>query len=248
MTVALYRSIDAGAPRLTGVSGSLVAMLYQCLVVGHGSKPGAGWTRVQTGTGAAAFKQGGGCGFVLQVHDNGESSVSYREARVCGFETVSGSDVGTGPFPTTAQMANGALIRKSTTLDTTTRDWVIVADEKRFHLLINTGDWAARRSGFFFGDITALHAGGDPHGCAIIGRSAEGSTETHDIYPALNAGASTAAQAASFFLAPSPDRDPPRGSARSAIIRSPGNRSSGARDISPIPAPSPADLCCRKSR
>lgn len=199
MAVTLYRATDGGAPQLTGAAGTLIAVLRQCLVSGYGSKSPAGWSQIFSLNNVAGFKQGGGCGFTLQIHDNGESSVSYREARASGWETLTTTDSGTGQFPTSAQMANGALIRKSATLDTTTRDWILVADEKRFHLLIATGDWSARRSGFFFGDIQPLRAGGDPYCCALIGRSVEGNTESYDIYSAVNQMASTAAQAASFL-------------------------------------------------
>ncbi|WP_297486902.1 MULTISPECIES: hypothetical protein [Pseudomonadota] len=38
MTVTIYSSKDASAPALTGIAGSLVAVLDACLVNGYGTK------------------------------------------------------------------------------------------------------------------------------------------------------------------------------------------------------------------
>ena len=75
MTMTIYKSTDPSAPALPSVNGSMINVLYQCLVTGYGSKAGAGWTRPFTGTNLAAFKQGaGGNNRYLRVFDGGFST------------------------------------------------------------------------------------------------------------------------------------------------------------------------------
>lgn len=169
--VTIYKSTDGSAPTLSGTAGDLVALLDACLVNGYGSKPAAGWTKPFTGTNAAAFLQGAGCGFYLDVNDNGPGAGGAREARLRGYETMSAVATGTGLFPTAAQLAAGLFCRKSATADGTTRSWVIAADDRTLYLFIDSGD-SLGYTGFFFGDFYSVLAG-DTHKCLIVGRTTE---------------------------------------------------------------------------
>lgn len=152
MTVRVYRSTDASAPVLTGQAGSLVALLDACLVNGYGALAAAGWTKPFTGTNKAAFRNNSttGTGMYLRVDDNVTSY--FHRAYVTGYETMSAMDTGTNGIPASHTL-NYSGWGKSNTQDATARPWVIVADEFRFYIAIQTGengsDWVVN----FCGDI-----------------------------------------------------------------------------------------------
>ena len=180
MTVRVYRSSDASAPVLSGTSGSLVALLYACLVTGYGSAVGAGWAREFTAANKAVFRAASGNRLRLRVDDTGT-----QEARIVGYETMSDVDTGTGAFPTSGQVSGGLYVRKSGTADSTARPWVVVATDKAFYFLPNSGgtDWLAPLSSdytylsgqFFFGEFTSFKPG-DAYNTAIIGSEATGNS------------------------------------------------------------------------
>jgi hypothetical protein len=185
MTVQVYRSTDASAPVLTGQVGTLVALLDACLVTGYGAKAAAGWTKPLTGTNKAAFRQNAtgannsASPMYLYVDDNGPGAGGAREARVCGFETMSAiTPTGTGQFPTAAQSAIGVgtlTIRKSTTADATARTWTLVANGQTFYLFVESGDFVAPLLGpmpFVFGDVKSYKSS-DIYAVTIIGRAVE---------------------------------------------------------------------------
>ncbi len=165
----VYRSTDAGAPVLTGATGTLVALLDACLRTGYGAQVGAGWTKPFTGASKAVFKQGGGNGFYLNVQDNGPGAGSFAEARAWGYEVATAQDVGTGQFPTAAQQAAGIIIRKSAAVSAVVRQWVLVADDRTFYLFVQTGDGAGVYLAFAFGDLFS-YLNGDGYRTIIIGR------------------------------------------------------------------------------
>lgn len=163
----IYRSSDASAPTLSGTAGDLINLLNKCLVTGYGSQPAAGWTKPFDDAGApiqrAAFRQGGGNQFYLDVDDRGASSVlngaSGREAAVRGYEAMTAIGTGTNPFPTTAQLAaNTANWRKSTTADGVARSWLLIADDRTFIFVVADGDFACYKC-YYFGDIYAVKTG-----------------------------------------------------------------------------------------
>ena len=174
MTVRVYRSTDASAPVLSGTTSSLIDMLHACLVVGYGAISAAGWTRsfFDDPNDVAVFRQGGGSSMYLRVGDKGPGAGTFKEARAVGYETMSGVDTGTGPFPTAAQLAVGVIIRKSTTADATARAWTLVASERLFFLFTFTGDTANTASVFSFGDVKSFKPS-DVYNCRIAGRSTE---------------------------------------------------------------------------
>ena len=187
MTVRIYRSSDAGAPVLTGQTGTLVAVLDAILVNGYGSKPAAGWTKAFAAANKAAYQQNAAgannaaAPMYLYVDDTGPGASSSREARVCGFETMTAiTPTGTGQFPTAAQslIGFGALVvRKSNTADATVRAWTAIANGQTLYLFTETGDFTApfAASTFMFGDFKSYKAG-DLYAVMIMGRAVENQT------------------------------------------------------------------------
>lgn len=185
MTVRVYRSTDASAPVLTGQTGSLVALLDAVLVNGYGALTAAGWTIGFTTTSKRAYLQNltganNASGMYLYVDDAGPGAGTFKEARACGFETMSAiTPTGTGQFPTSGQSAVGVgtlVIRKSTTADATARAWTIIANGQTVYLFIETGDQTTPIAAFpfVFGDFFSYKTS-DSYAVAIVGRTGENS-------------------------------------------------------------------------
>lgn len=180
MAVTVYKHSDASAPVLSGTVGALIALLDAVLVNGYGAKPAAGWTKPFSGTNLAVYRNSAavGSGLYLNVDDNAQAATAgAREARLRGNEIATQANTGTavtgvtGPFPTTGLLAAGIIVRKSKSADATARDWIMVADQRTFHLWtkpLGTMGW----SGFSFGDFFSLKGATDPFRAIIIGRSA----------------------------------------------------------------------------
>jgi hypothetical protein len=190
MGVVVYKSTDASAPTLQGIvggayssgwtDGSFLQLLRKVLVTGYGSgaqAAGAGWTQSFQGTSEGVFKQGAGCGFYLHVLDDGSMTAGAKEANMYGAEVMSAISTGTGKFPTAAQKANGILMRKSDTADTTTRWWMIIADASTFYIFVNPGASTSYLAAFMFGNFHTLRAS-DAYNCMIMGRITSASTDT----------------------------------------------------------------------
>ena len=186
-TVTVYRSSDASAPSLTGQAGGLITVLDACLVNGYGSQANAGWTKAYSGTNKAAYRNSAvdGTGFYLHIDDTGTNNTA-KEALMTGFEVMSGIDTGTGQFPTSAQLnlfagsvTGGVVCRKSTTADSTVRNWTLVADDTVFHFFAETGDATNPVAAypFSFGDIFAYKSS-DAYRCLIQGRPLANSGNT----------------------------------------------------------------------
>lgn len=185
MTVTVYKSTDAGAPVLTGQVGSLVALFDACLVNGYGAKAAAGWTKPFAAANKGAYKQNvtgsnNPTGMYVYVDDSGPGAGVAREARVCGFETMTAiTPTGTGQFPTAAQSLIGAgylVIRKSITADAVARPWTLVATGQTFYLFVESGDQTIPlgTTTFSFGDFRS-YKNGDQYAVMIIGRAIENS-------------------------------------------------------------------------
>jgi hypothetical protein len=186
MTVRIYRSTDASAPTLTGQVGSLTSLLDAILVNGYGSQTAAGWTIGFTTTNKRAYQQNTTganlpTGAFLYIDDTGPGAGGAREARACGFETMSAiTPTGTGQFPTLAQTGIGVgtlVIRKSTTADSTARAWTCIADGHTVYLFVETGDITVPTAtyAFSFGDFFSYRSG-DQYAIVIMGRVAENVT------------------------------------------------------------------------
>ena len=139
-TVTVYKNTDAGAPSLLSnavpmpEATNFVNLYTKCLVDGYGTKPAAGWTKPYTGTNKAAFLPGGGNQLYLRVDDStGTGSECYLVTN--GYETMSDVDTGTGPFPVTGTLVNGAFSRSAVA-----RPWVIVADNRTVYLFLDGAD------------------------------------------------------------------------------------------------------------
>lgn len=190
----VYKSTDTSAPVLTGQVGSLISLLDACLVNGYGSKTAAGWSKAFSGTNAASYKQGAASGAdcYLDVNDNAAGAAGAQEANVRGYEAMTAVATGTGPFPTTSQQASpGLYIRKSATADATARDWLVIADDKTFHLFIQTGDNAGRYANFSFGEIYSFKSA-DAYRAAIVGHTASGTALGALDVTAMSTAATTA--------------------------------------------------------
>lgn len=175
MAVTVYRSTDTSAPTLSGTAGDLVNLLDKCLVAGYGSKTAAGWSKPYTGTNAAVFRMGGGNQFYLDVNDNSPGAATSQEARLRGYEAMTAVATGTAPFPTVAQLAAGIIVRKSAAASGTTRVWTLIADDRTFYLLIQTGDTAGMWFCFAFGDLYSYLSTSDGYRTMIMGRNNESS-------------------------------------------------------------------------
>jgi hypothetical protein len=98
-----------------------------------------------------------------------DTSAVFLSASWRGFETMSDAHTGTGPFPSTAQAANGLLFYKNNS-ETPLR-WALVGDDRTFYLFLQTdptvaliplcvGDFESYLPGDAFGGIvTAISAG-----------------------------------------------------------------------------------------
>jgi hypothetical protein len=167
-TPVVYKSSDTSAPVLTGQAGSLVTVLDNCLVNGYGSKAAAGWTKSYSGTNAASYRMAAGNQFYLDVNDNNPNGTSLgKESAIRGYEVMTALATGTGPFPTTAQVANpGLRVRKSTSADATARAWVLIADDRTFYMFVKTSDISGRYYAWGFGDFYSFKSA-DGYRCFI---------------------------------------------------------------------------------
>lgn len=155
--------------------------------------PGAGWTEVFSGTNLTALKPSvpEATGMLLRVGDTGTTS-----ARVVGYESMTNISTGVNAIPTDAMLAGGGYWDKSQTSDSAARPWVLVADERGFHLAIAPGG-----TGFFCiryaGDI-ASDKSGDAWGWLLTaGTSYTGGAGT--ISTACNAYAGSTTRAGAWL-------------------------------------------------
>lgn len=201
MPVTVYQSSDPSAPVLTGAIGSLINVLSACLVTGYGSQPGAGWTMPFSSSNTIVYRAGGGNQRFLQVVDS-----IATDARVVGYENMTGPTSGTGPFPTASQVSGGLFIHKGVA-GSVPRPWIIVATEYCFYAFIDgsltTSDLAgtgSTQSFTFFGDFISNRPG-DIYNTALISRTTSG-TAAGAIFGVMAAGASYAALAGHFIARP----------------------------------------------
>lgn len=138
----IYKSTDSSAPVLTGTAGDLITLLDAILVgtagIAYGSTASAGWTKAYSGTNKAAYRNNSvtGSGCYARIDDASPGAGGAREAFMRTYKTMSDVDTGTYPCPSVAQNANGQIIRKSSTADSTARPWILVADDRTFYLVI----------------------------------------------------------------------------------------------------------------
>lgn len=176
MTITVYRSSDASAPQL---SGSLVnttdvaAILEACLVTGYGSKAGQGWTKPYASGNVTVFRQpvGTSNGFYLQLDTTyanyaAPNLVGYDVA-FRGYETMSSATAGTGPFPTTTQVAGGVYQMRVYT-NGTANVWDLYTNGKIIYFCVRAAAGSTAASIFAFGDVTPVRTG-DAYATVICG-------------------------------------------------------------------------------
>lgn len=176
-TTRVYKSTDSSAPVLVGGVSSLIDLLDKCLVTGYGSQTAAGWSKPYTGTNKAAFRNSvaaGGTGMYLRVEDAGAGTGGAREALCRAYLTMTDVDTGTVETPTVAQLAASIVWRKSNTVDSTAREWILVADELTFYLCVSTGTTGTDNGAgtYAAGDFQSFVAS-DPHRFFIAGRETQ---------------------------------------------------------------------------
>ena len=202
-TTRIYKSTDTSAPVLVGGVSSLINLLDKCLVTGYGSATPAGWTKPYTGTDKACFRNSlaaGGTGMHIRVSDAGTGTGGAREALVRAYFTMTDVDTGTIETPTVAQLAS-VVWRKSDTVDSTPRAWILIADERSFYLWIDTGTSSNGNSCYAAGDFDSYIAG-EAYPFFITGRnsqSAGGLLASTGNEPGLMTTVSTALAAPSTY-------------------------------------------------
>lgn len=129
----------------------------------------AGWLKPFAGTNVATYKSAdpASTGMILRVDDTGTVNV-----RVVGYEQMTSVGVGTGRFPTTAQMSGGGYWSKSDAANSGANAWALFADSRKFILYVapyfSTGG-GEHFGGYTrgFGDDLPFRPGGDPYACSL---------------------------------------------------------------------------------
>lgn len=133
----------------------------------------AGWTKQFTGTNLAVYKPAApaATGCVLRVDDTGTTN-----ARVRAYESMNDVSTGVGPTPLDSQMSGGLYWPKSGAANGTARPWVLVADDRGFHLAVSP-QGTDRYTLLYAGDIASLKSG-DAYGYLITGNQADQTAAT----------------------------------------------------------------------
>jgi hypothetical protein len=188
-TTRIYTSADSGALQLSGEADKLQAVIHQCLVTGTGlSQPALGWSRIFTTTNIGVFQAPEGTAFPFRVDDNGPGAGTFKEARLAGAESWSSVSSGTNYIPS----STGYFVRKSATLDSVTRPYFLIGDERTVYLGVQTGDQANCYMLCTFGEFYSSLPS-DAYNVCIIARPTENSAavtsgvETMDSFSATNA-------------------------------------------------------------
>lgn len=154
----VYRWDDDNAPVVEGASGTaIIEMLKACLVDGYGSKAAAGWTMpFDNGLSTKAVFRNNpvtGTGFYLRVDNTGANT---NAPELVAYETMSDIDTGVGLFSSTPLYA-GASVNVSTT----SRPWIVIADDRFFHCMVWTGTTASTFTDMTTAEVTNYFAFGD---------------------------------------------------------------------------------------
>lgn len=96
-------------------------------------RAGAGFTIPFDDTNKSVFRAATGNRHYLRVDDNAPSG-TQKEAMVRCYESMSDIDTGSEPYPTVAQAALGYYWYKSSTTDSTAREWTLITDGETVYL------------------------------------------------------------------------------------------------------------------
>lgn len=163
---------------------------------------GAGWEKVFSGTNKAVYRSTDvtGSRFYLRVDD---SNGLY--ARVCGYETMSDVDTGSGLFPTAAMVAGGGYWHKATTSNATAIPYVVAADSRMVLHAMTAGAAATAASTACavrgFGDVVAMSPSGDAFACVLSCSATSSGTFSVD-FGALSGSASDSNTSTGMSVAP----------------------------------------------
>lgn len=143
----------------------------------------ARWTQAYSGTNKKVYQQdtsGTARGF-LRVDDTGTT-----HGRMRGYTAMTDVDTGSNPFPTDAQVSGGLYLIKSSTANTTTRTWMIVATKRMIYMFTDSSSTAplwnqSNTSGFCYGTYKSF-VSGDLYPQCIIGNTTSGTTSTNNFY------------------------------------------------------------------
>lgn len=120
------------------------------------------WTKVYSGTNKAVYRSADSASNQLYLRVD-DTQTTY--ATINSFETMSDVDTGTG-------VSSPVYWLKSSTANTTARNWYLFGDTKRFYLMAawhaTYPTWCA---GYGFGDMASIKAG-DAYNTFLIGHSA----------------------------------------------------------------------------
>ncbi len=123
------KSADAGAPALTGQDGSMYGVLKWAL-------PQIGWSiEFDNNTDVIAFRNSAlvGTGYYLRIDDaEANHGGTSRHAAVQVYSAMSDIDTGTSPLFSVER-----YLPKSTLVDSTAREWLLVGDARAFWLFVN---------------------------------------------------------------------------------------------------------------
>jgi hypothetical protein len=136
-------------------------------------RPPAGFEKAFSGTNLAAYRSLNveGTRLYCRIDDT-----AANFARICGYETMSDVNTGTGLFPTDAQISGGGYIYKA---NSTNRSWKLMSDGRLIYFFcdsIGSNNWTG---GFVFGDIDSYRAA-DAYGAILI--STTGAASSLDLY------------------------------------------------------------------
>jgi hypothetical protein len=157
---------------------------------------GAGWSKAYSGTNLAAYKSGNvaATGCYLRVDDSGTT-----DARVTGYESMTGISAGTGAFQS---VAGGGYWPKASAAGATARNWVVVADDKTAWLWVNSSTTATFENGLTlgFGDFVSYKSG-DAWSCALHAPAASIAASTSSSTSAIGYAIASAGAAAGSYAA-----------------------------------------------
>lgn len=120
----------------------------------------AGWEKKFPGTNTAGFKSLDPMSLGMHLWVNDTTTV---DAKVRGFENMSGVDTGTGPFPTLVELAAGGFWAKSMSANATAIRWDLFADSRSvYHCPVSqsgSSPLVSGQGGYWFGDILPFKSG-----------------------------------------------------------------------------------------
>lgn len=176
-----------GKHRVTSVSSNTVSFAAPGVPDGPASGTitmkiaASGWEKAFSGTNKRAYRptDPASTRLYLRVDDTGTTNARWR-----GYEVMTDVDSGTGDFPSVAQMAAPGLWAPKANNTTGSRKWMLLADGKRFFLLVqyNSG-YALEYAPLYFGDIETFKAG-DAYHCLV-------NAPTSDLITSANVGAAS---------------------------------------------------------